>query len=224
MKIARFVVGALAAGMLMAQIRLDSNKMRNDLFASMAGNTEAMKRMLGASGKVLAEDPDHAQALLWHGVATIAAFFPEAQKGNAQAAFPSLQRGILEMDRAVSLAPDDIEVRVMRAVLYQPTSRQLPPQLSSDMLEKARTDFQHTFDLQRNHLAELGTHPLGELLQGLADTYSRQGKVADAEKYYGLIRSMLKDTEYDKRAAEWMKTRQPLAEAQTACVGCHTGR
>jgi DNA-binding LytR/AlgR family response regulator len=50
------------------------------------------------------------------------------------------------MDRAVSLAPDDIEVRIIRAVLYQPASRQMPPSFAEGMLEKARTDFQRTFD------------------------------------------------------------------------------
>jgi hypothetical protein len=89
------------------------------------------------------------------------------------------------------------------------------------MLEKARTDLQHVYDLQQSHLSELGTHPLGELLQALADANSRQGKTEDAEKYYRLIQTMLKDTEYAKRAGEWMKTKQPLSEAQTNCIGCH---
>ena len=50
---------------------------------------------------------------------------------------------------------------------------------------------------------------------------SRQGKTADAEKYYALIQTMLAGTEYATRAEEWMKTKQPLATGRTACVGCH---
>jgi hypothetical protein len=64
---------------------------------------------------------------------------------------------------------------------------------------------------------------LGELLQGLGDVYSRQGKTADAEKYYAMILERLDGTEYAKRAAQWMRTKQPLPAAQAACVGCHTG-
>jgi len=224
MKIVRFVIATVAAGTLLAQVRLDGNKMRNDLFAAMAGSPDALKRIQDASEKVLGENPDHAQAVMWHGVATLGSFFQEAQKGNAQTAFPNALKGIGEMDRAVSLAPDDIEVRVLRSVLYAPASRGMPPPFSESLLEKARTDLQHTFDLQQDHLAQLGTHPLGELLQGLADANSRQGKMADAEKYYAMIQTMLQGTEYAKRASEWMTTKQPLPESRTSCVGCHTGK
>jgi hypothetical protein len=112
----------------------------------------------------------------------------------------------------------------MRSVLYAPASREMPRPFAEGMLEKARTDLQHTFDLQRANLTEVGTHPLGELLQALADTYSRQGKKEDAEKYYQMMQTMLKGTEYARRADEWMKTKSPLPAAQTACVGCHVSK
>ena len=224
MKATQLLMVLITTGALLAQTRLDSNQMRNDLFAAMEGNPNALKRMLDTSQKALDQNPDHAQALVWHGAATIGSFFMEAQKGNAPAAVPIFQKGAAEMDRAVSLAPDDIEVRIMRSVLYGPASRQFPPPLGRDMLEKARTDLQHAYDLQQSHLSELGTHPLGELLQALADVNSRQGRTENAEKYYRLMQTMLKDTEYARRAGEWMKTKQPLPEAQTNCIGCHVYR
>jgi len=225
MKALRLLLVTFAAtSFLMAQTRLDSNQMRNDLFSAMTGNADGLKRINEASSKVLAQNPDHAQALLWHGSATLAGFFMEAQKGNAQSAMASFQKGTAEMDRAVSLAPDDLEVRIMRGVLYAPASRQMPPPFAEPLLEKARSDFQRTFDIQQSELAQLGTHPLGELLQALGDVYSRQGKNDDAEKYYRMIQIMLKDTEYARRADEWMKTRQPLSTEKTACVGCHVSR
>ena len=49
MKALRLLLVALAAGSLSAQTRLDSNQMRNDLFAAMAGNADALKRMNEAS-------------------------------------------------------------------------------------------------------------------------------------------------------------------------------
>ena len=198
--------------------------MRDDLFAALAGNGAAANRILEGSNKILASEPDNAEALLWHGVGTMTSFFLDAKEGNAQAAWPKLLKATSEMDRAVELAPDDIEVRVMRAVLYAPASRNLPPSLRDDFVEKARTDLQHTFDLQKDRLTEIGTHPLGELLQALADANSRQGKAAEAEKYYTMIQTMLKDTEYSKRASQWMTTKQPLPENRTACVGCHIAR
>jgi tetratricopeptide (TPR) repeat protein len=223
MKTIQTLMVVLMAGSLLAQDRLDSNQMRSDLFAAMAGSPERLQNMLDASGKILARNPDHAQALLWHGAATLGGFFAEAQKGNVMAAMPAFGKAEAEMDRAVSLAPNDLEIRVVRAVLYAPASRHMPPPYSERLLEKTRADFQHTFDLQQEKLGELGTHPLGELLQGLGDTYSRQGKPADAEKYYRMIQTRLKSTEYARRADEWMRTKQPLPESQTQCIGCHTG-
>jgi hypothetical protein len=88
------------------------------------------------------------------------------------------------------------------------------------LLEKARLDFQYTFDLQTDNLPT-GEHPLGELLQALGDIYSRQGKLDDAGKYYELLQGRLPSTEYGRRAAEWLKTRQPLPAAQSGCLGCH---
>jgi tetratricopeptide (TPR) repeat protein len=84
----------------------------------------------------------------------------------------------------------------------------------------------YAFDSQTKAgmLDSIGRHPLGELLQGLGDVYSRQGKPDEAQKYYVMIQAKLPDTEYAKRAAQWMDTRQPLPVAQTACIGCHSVR
>jgi hypothetical protein len=49
MKGTRVLVVLLTTGALLAQTRLDSNQMRNDLFAAMAGNADALKRMLDTS-------------------------------------------------------------------------------------------------------------------------------------------------------------------------------
>ena len=86
MKATRLLIVLVTTGALQAQARLDSNQMRNDLFAAMGGKPDALKRMLDTSQKLLDQNPDHAQALVWHGAATIGTFFMEAQKGNAQAA------------------------------------------------------------------------------------------------------------------------------------------
>jgi hypothetical protein len=92
------------------------------------------------------------------------------------------------------------------------------------LIENARLDYQRMFELQQAQLENLSQHSLGELLQGLAELNSRQGKASDAEKYYGMIQSMLKGTDYAARAGEWMKTKQPLPQAQTNCISCHTGQ
>jgi tetratricopeptide (TPR) repeat protein len=212
----------LAAAALTAQVRLDTSSLRNDLFAGFAGDQEAVTRVLDASERLLAELPDHPQALVWHGAATLGRS-QRVLQDNRDAGIAMFQRAIGEMDRAVELAPDDGEVRAIRGVLLAPLSRQFPPPFSERMLEKARSDYQRLFDMQRGALDTIGSHPLGELLQGLGDIYSRQGRPDEAERYYRMILTMLNDTVYSRRAAEWMQTRQPLPPAQTGCVGCHMG-
>ena len=210
---------------LLAQLRLDVNQMRGDLFAGLAGNKGAFERLLTRTEEALMQDPDNSQALIWHGAATLAQSLAQPAELEVRApVMERFQKGVSEMDRAVSLAPKDIEVRVIRGVLMVPVSRNMPPPFSDRMLEKARTDFQQVFDLQKNQLRELGTHPLGELLQALGDIYSRQGNTGEAEKYYTLTQSLLPRTEYSQRASTWMKTRQPLPESQTGCIGCHTAK
>jgi hypothetical protein len=91
-------------------------------------------------------------------------------------------------------------------------------------VENVRADYQRLFDLRKDRLNSMGAHQLGELLQGLADLYSRQGKANEAETYYSLLLSKLPNTEYARRAGEWMMTKQPLATPQTTCIGCHESK
>lgn len=51
------------------------------------------------------------------------------------------------------------------------------------MIQKGLADFGEVYELQQPRLAMLGTHPLGELLIGLADGYSCLG--AGIKKYLG---------------------------------------
>jgi tetratricopeptide (TPR) repeat protein len=140
---------------------------------------------------------------------------------DAQAARSRFAQGITEIDRAVTLTPDDVEIRSVRGVLMLPLSRQLPPPFPERMLERAREDFQRIFDLQAGQIDNIGLHPLGELLQALGDIYSRQSRPDEAEKYYRLAESKLTGTEYARRARLWLQTRQPLTPEQTSCIGCH---
>lgn len=194
-----------------------------DLFNGFGGNADALKRAMDATAQTIAANPEHAQALAWHGAATLAYSSSTASLSGLER-IGLFQRANQEMDKAVSLAPDDARVRMARGVVLRMLTPTMP-RLGNvpGLIENARADYQRIFDLQKDSLDKLGTHPLGELLQGLAELNSRQGKTADAEKYYGMIQSspVLKNTEYAARAAEWMKTKQPLPAAQTNCVSCH---
>ena len=218
-------VVALAAACystLHAQDRFDPFQIQLDFFAGMGGDQARLQRAMAATEKELGQNPNNASALVWHGLGVAMLSEREAEAGKFEAAMGMLQKGLAEMARAVELEPDNIGVRIPRGSALREISRAMPPGMGEPLLEAARTDFQHTFDLQQNRLSEVGTpHPLGELLQGLGDIYSRQGKADEAAKYYTMLQEKLPNTEYSARAAEWATTRQPLAQARTQCIGCH---
>jgi len=212
----------LLCGSLAAQSRLDV-AVRNDMVAGFAGNTEALHRAMAACEKLLADNPDNAEALVWHGAGTLVQSRVEEMDGQKRVAL--FGKGTSEMDRAVGLEPNNIAVRIPRGGTLRmatPGMQNFP--ILKTLIENARTDYQMAFDLQKDHLDQLGTHPLGELLQGLGDLNSRQGKVDEAEKYYRMIQDRMPATVYAERAAEWMKSKQPLPPEKTACVGCHVAR
>jgi len=195
-----------------------------DLFSGFGGNPGALQRALDVTATTIEANPSHAQALAWHGAATLYYSSTNADL-SALDRIGLFQRATKEMDSAVGIAPDDIRVRMARGVVLRMLTPTMPRLANvPGLIENARLDYQRMFELQQGQLEKLSQHALGELLQGLAELNSRQGKTSDAEKYYGMIQSMLKGTDYAARAGEWMKTKQPLPQAQTNCISCHTGQ
>ena len=218
------VVIAVLSSMLSAQTRFDLI-VRNDMFAGLAGNMEALARAMAACEKILAGDPDHAEALVWHGSGTVFLSGRAFQEGDAARGRTLFQKGVDEMARAVELEPTNIGVRIPRGATLREATRNLPPTMAAPLLETARTDFQTAFDLQKVRIDQISKpHPLGELLQALGDIYSRQGKPEEATGFYRLMLTHLSGTDYAVRADEWMQTRQPLPAARTRCIGCHATR
>jgi tetratricopeptide (TPR) repeat protein len=203
------------AGALLAQSGFDYNSVQRDMLTGISGNPEAFKRAMAACEKTLAENPNHPEALIYHGIGLLF-----QSQGDAQV-FP---KALAEMDRAVELDPNSLSVRIPRGSAVMAVVRQMPDSpMTRALLEKAQTDFEYAYGTQKAQLAEIGTHPLGELLQNLGDIKSRLNQPDDAQKYYELIQRMLPKTEYARRANQWMESKQPLPAAQTSCIGCHTG-
>ena len=216
------VLAAAGFSTLSAQERFDPFQVQLDVFAGMAGDESRLQRAMATTERELAANANNASALVWHGLGLAVSSQRDAQAGRLDAAMAMLQKGFAEMARAVELEPDNIGVRIPRGSALREISRSMPPPMAASLLEEARSDFQHTFNLQKARLDEVATpHPLGELLQGLGDIYSRQGKTEEAATYYQMIQTRLPGTEYATRAAEWAATRQPLAPARTQCIGCH---
>jgi tetratricopeptide (TPR) repeat protein len=214
---AAFLAGSLAR----AQERYD-HKVRNDFFAGFTGDNAALARGLSATEATLKENPDHAEALVWHGAGVYYQAGQAFQAGEPQKGMDLAMKGLAEMDRAVELAPENVAVRIPRgSVLIAATRFQQGPHVAP-LLAKGVSDYEKTWELQQSDLARLGTHSKGELLLGLADGYSRMGAKDKATSFYERAAKELPGTPYEKPAKEWLETGK-LEPRKAGCLGCHTG-
>jgi tetratricopeptide (TPR) repeat protein len=220
MALVKLALSILASIMLLAaEVPFDYFAVQRDVFAGFSGNFEALERAIATCEAALAAEPKNSDALVLHGVAMIA-----QTRQHPDRAAALMAQGLAEMDRAAAMDPGDLGVRIPRGAVSMAMARSMPESpMRQELLERGRVDFQYAFDMQSKakQLDTIGTHPLGELLQGLGDVYSRLGKPDEARKYYQMVQAKLPDTEYAKRATQWMMTGQPLPTAQSGCVGCH---
>jgi tetratricopeptide (TPR) repeat protein len=213
-------VGVLS-GVLFGQERFDL-KVRNYFFAGFSGDAASLEKGMKICDDALAAEPKNAEALVWHGAGAFYEAGQAFQKGDQQKGGELWQRGLKEMDQAVELAPDDLGVRIPRGAVMLTASRYMPsPEMARPLVEKGLADFEKTYDLQAASLADLGTHPRGELMIGLADAYSRSGHQEKAQVWFERIQKEMKGTPYEKSASIWLETKT-LAPAQAGCLGCHT--
>lgn len=199
-------------------------EVRNDFFAGFSGNKEALDRAMQKSEAVMAANPKHAEAMVWHGGGLMMLSRTAFQSGDTQKGSELFARAQKEMDDAVALEPDNVGVRIPRGAVLMAAGRGIHernPELGRKMLEKAASDYEHVYNLQSARVSQLGQHPLGELLFGIADTNSRLGNQDRAAEFFDKIVSLLPNTPYAKRAALWRETKS-LPLAQTGCIGCHT--
>ncbi len=196
---------------------------RNDLFAGFAGNEKALARGMEKTEAVLRANPRHAEALVWHGSALYYQAGQAFMKGDQKKGMELAERGILEMDQAVELAPDEIGVRIPRgATLLTATRYQDGPHVRP-MVERALSDYRRAFELQQSMWNQVGTHPKGELLMGLADGFLRTGDPNQARQFYTRTVTELPGTVYARFAQEWLENGK-LPAAKAGCLGCHDGK
>jgi tetratricopeptide (TPR) repeat protein len=123
------------------------------------------------------------------------------------------------MNRAVSLEPDNVGVRIPRAAVLIEASRQMPPAQAVPILQRAVEDYEHVLELQSPYFDKLSDHARGELLFGLADGWARLGDQAKAREYFTRLTSSASSSGRVAYAKAWLDG-APLANVGR-CVGCH---
>ena len=127
MRLIALLVLALSASLaVLAQQRFDF-KVREDMFAGMDGDTAAFDRAMKLIADTLTTDPNHAEALVWRGDGRLFQAGQAFQRGAITEGQALAAQATADMDRAVSLAPDDIAVRIPRAAGLLPFARGMRP-------------------------------------------------------------------------------------------------
>jgi hypothetical protein len=221
-KLILFGVVLAAAIVLVAQQRFDV-KVRNYFFAGFQGNDAALDKGMKICEDTLTSNPKDAEAMVWHGSGLYFRSGQAFQKGDPQTGMELWTRGNDEMDKAVSLAPENVSVRIPRGSVLLTSSHYIPdPAMARDVTQKGVADFEKTYELQKTYFDKLGTHPRGELMLALADGHSRLGENERAQYWFQRVRTELKGTLYADSANLWTKDK-PLQPRQAGCLGCHTG-
>jgi hypothetical protein len=218
----------MAAGLMAVaaygQDRFDM-QVRGDFFAGFGGNQEAMARAMKNAEAILAANPKHAEARVWHGAGLIGQSRQAFQAGDMRTGGELLARGQKEMDDAAALEPDNLGVRIPRGAVLMTAGRAIVaqnPEQGRALMTKALVDYEYAYDRQKDSLSTMGQHPVGELLLGIADANSRLGNAERASEFFDRIQTVLPGSVYAKRAAFWKETKS-LPPAQAGCIGCHTG-
>jgi tetratricopeptide (TPR) repeat protein len=220
MKFKLIVLSLASFSALSAQPRFDF-LVRNDFFAGFSGDAAALDRGMKACEQILAQSPNHAEAMVWHGGGL---FFMSGQffrKGDPNKGMELYQRGLKEMDDAVALAPTNVGVLIPRGATLLTGSRFMPPgEQASKLLMQGLTDFEKVYDLQSSYFDTLSGHARGELLFGLAEGYLRAGNEAKAREYFEKLVAAGSAVGHYTEAKAWLETGK-LDPKQAACTGCH---
>jgi tetratricopeptide (TPR) repeat protein len=196
---------------------------RTDFFAGFAGDADRLKKAMDACERALAENPKHAEAMVWHGAGLVFQAGGAFQKGDMQTGGELWTRGNGEMDAAVELAPDNAGVLIPRGALLLQASRNMPPAMAAPLVEKAIGDYERTLALQTadGSFANLGDHPKGELLFGIAEGYARLGKPEKARPYFERLTADAPASGQTPKAREWLTSGTLPPSTGLGCVGCH---
>ncbi len=195
------------------------HEVRADFFTGFAGNVERLARGMARTEEVLATQPDHAEALVWHGSGLLFKAGQAFQAGDTAAGMEVFGRGLGEMNKAVALAPDQVGVRVPRGATLFESTRFMPPAQAEPLLRLAVSDYERAMALQQSVFSSLSDHARGELLFGLADGYARLGDQARARDYFDRMTTEGGPSPRREYAKAWVSGAAP--KTVPSCGPCH---
>lgn len=196
------------------------DQVRDDMFRGLAGNEAAFKSVMSLVEEKLAEDPDHAVALVWRGAGRYFSAGQLFRFGDVAGAQLMARAAMADIDRAFVLQPASIEVLIPRAtVLLVAARNQRDRARARDLAGRAAAAFESAFALRQAAFDQLGQHNRGEYLSGLAESWALADERVKAEAYLRRTLSELPGTRYAERAAA--KLANWNDQLPLNCQSCH---
>jgi hypothetical protein len=196
---------------------------RSDFFAGMMGNRIRLDRAMQYCEDLLAKNPKHAEALVWHGGGLLVRAVHAYTKGDDATGDKLWKIGLKEMNDAATLAPDNMKVKIGRSATligYAQSGWDPFDSQSRALLESALTDYETVYRWQKPAFGNVPIHSRGELLFGLASGWSILGNDSKAREFLMLILKECKNTPYETEARRWLARKWPVV-IQHDCIGCH---
>jgi hypothetical protein len=210
-----------AAGQSPASERFDY-VVRDDFFAGLRGDAARLARAMKVCEELLAKNPRHAEALVWHGAALLIQAGQAFQRGDAREARALSNRGVGEMEAAVSMAPADPGVLVPRGAVLSAAARNVrDPERAASFLRTAVGDYEKAVALQTPSFPQMSEHARGELLGGLAEGWQRLGDEGKSRGYLTRMVAELPGSPYADAAKQWLGQNPMRTGPALTCVGCH---
>ena len=224
----RFTLALLAAAALIHVAQLNAAQtfdmsVRGDFFAGFAGNQAALERAMKACEQQLAENPKHAEAMVWHGSGTLFLAGQAFRKGDSAAGGQLWGQALKEMDTAVAIAPENPAVLIPRGATLLSVSGNIAPEKSKPLLEKGIGDYEKVREIQKDYFDKLSGHSRGELLFGLADGYNRMDRKADSHATFEALLAVGKSSGHENQAQQYLAG-GTYEKTALSCTGCHTGK
>lgn len=194
-------------------------QVRSDFFDGLRGDVAALDRAVKVCDDVLAKQPDHAEALVWHGAAMMGRARLAFGGGDRATGMKLYQQGLGEMDRAVALAPDNLGVRIPRGAVLLGFAAYVPEPQKSRLVARGVSDYEVTLARQSPRFGELTLHAREQLLYGLTEGYAVLGQTAKAQATYQRMTA-------DAAGSELLPRAQARAAGQAVdgpapCAACH---
>ena len=194
-------------------------KVRQDFFDGIRGDAAALDRAQKVCEDTLAQHPDQPEALVWHGAAITARSNLAFRSGDRDKGMELYAKGTGEMDRAVSLAPTSVAVRIPRGAVYLAMAHFVPQPEQTKLVQEGVSDYEATLAVQQAYFKTLTLHSREQLLYGLTDGYAMLGNTDKARETYERMRKDAAGSALLTRAAERAAGHE--VAGNTPCEQCH---